>query len=107
VSHRNRTYESAIEDFNTSLNKQNGQHIDKILNARGMSYMHSNRTEEARKDFQRSIKYNGNSESFFAMGLLEKKLGNYNESLEAFSNAIFIDKSMFDAYFNKGLIFIS
>jgi tetratricopeptide (TPR) repeat protein len=106
VSHRNRTYDFAIEDFNMSLDKQNGQQIDKILNARGMSYMHSNRTDEARKDFERSIKYRGNPESFFAMGLLEKKLGNYNESLTAFSNAIFIDKGMFDAYFNKGLIFI-
>eukprot|EP01080_Neovahlkampfia_damariscottae_P000439 gene439-6852_t len=105
VSHRNTTYNDAITDFNKSLELSKGQKYDKILNARGMSYMHSNRTEDARKDFQAAIKYNANPDSFLALGLLEKKLSNWNASLEAFSNALFLDKDVFEAHFNKGNVY--
>ena len=70
-----------------------------------MSYMHSNQTDLSRIDFQTAIKYNANSESFFALGLLEKKLENWNASIEAFSNAIFLDKEMYEAYFNRGNVY--
>lgn len=77
-----------------------------VLTSMIQIYLDLDKTEEAMKYLDMAIDRDPNNATFrFAKGTLHEKLGEEEEAIEAYSNAIDVDETYFDAYYNLGALY--
>ncbi len=98
----------AMKDLNFTINaKPSDAALYSAYAARGNIYEQNKETQKALNDYSEAIKLNPNAVTiFFRIGLLNRKLKNYEESVKDFTKVIELDSSHADAYNERGWTYV-
>ncbi|XP_061072795.1 tetratricopeptide repeat protein 6 isoform X1 [Conger conger] len=102
-------YELALRDYSTVLLLASRKEIAlKVLLNRGLLYLELNDYDNALQDFKAaSGKSPGDATIFHALGVLHHRLGQLQESTEAYTQALRLKPFFLDAYLGRGCAFMN
>ncbi|XP_064192367.1 uncharacterized protein ttc6 isoform X1 [Anguilla rostrata] len=97
-------YELALKDYSIVLLLASRKEIDlKVLINRGLLYLELNDYQNALQDFKAaSGKSPGDATIYHALGVLHHRLGQLQESTEAYTQALRLNPFFLDAYVGRG-----
>ena len=110
---RKQQYESAIEKYRATIlyaetERLNDTFLAKIHFNIGVCFYHLKRTSEAVTEFTEAIKLSRREyqKAFYALGMAQKDLKNWREAASALRDALKIDKTDGEAWFDLGLVYL-
>ncbi|MBS3088147.1 glycosyltransferase family protein [Candidatus Pacearchaeota archaeon] len=108
ILYQNKEYEKAINKIEHALEFKTSD-AGYYINL-GQAYDAFGNKEKAVKSFKKSLDVDGSHiKSYvanFYLGLFHKKIGEFNEAIKYYNKAIELNKNLYDAYWNRGLLLL-
>lgn len=111
---REKRYERAIERYRATILRAEAERLSDSLLAKihfniGVCFYHLKRTEEAVAEYAEAIKLSRREyqKAFYALGMAQKDLGNRRAAADALRDAVNIDRTDGEAWFDLALIYLA
>lgn len=110
---REKRYEQAVERYRATILRAESELLSEQLLAQihfnlGVCFYHLKRTDESVAEFAEAIRLSKREyrKAFYALGMAQKDLKNWHEAAAALRDALAIDKTDGEAWFDLALIYL-